>query len=95
MSTKPNVGDKVRITDQDLKDCLAISNTSDPLTVIAVYDSLIKSEPGGNWDPWGENAMAMMEADEAHGSPGKWYVMAEDSEGEATPLASYECELVY
>lgn len=90
---KPNVGEVIDITSLDMRETVGCHEGK----VIAVYDSLIKSEPGGNWDPWGENAMAMAEANEENGQEGEWYVMVEPTSGpelgQGFPLASYEVKL--
>ncbi len=90
---KPNVGEIIDITSLNMRETMDCFSAK----VIAVYDSLVKSEPGGNWDPWGENAMAMQEANEENGMEGEWYVMAEPISGmeqdTAWPLASYEVKV--
>jgi hypothetical protein len=68
---KPKEGEIIRTTDPYMiNDC-----GSDAFKVLAVYDSLNINEPGGNWDPWGELAVAQADIDAEKGKTGEWYVV--------------------
>lgn len=90
---KPKEGDRIRITDE--VELETWGNPEGGWSVIAVFDHYDFDQPGGNWDPFGELAMAQGDIDDEKGKKGDWYVIVEheDDPGMTMSLASYECEV--
>jgi hypothetical protein len=91
---KPKVGDIVSITDEHLREF--VGSGSDDCEVFAVFDHYEFDKPGGNWDPYGELAMAQADADDENGKKGEWYVIVswKQDQGTTMSLASYECKVI-
>jgi hypothetical protein len=70
---KPSEGDVITLKDKVKS--LGEETVSDFFKVIMVRDHYYMDRPGGNWDPFGECAMAQADHDTEVGETGEWYVI--------------------